>query len=214
MIRPDYVSRETGARLLDMSADTWDAMVARGRLPKPVMVGINGTTPRWRWADVEKALQAPSTSSDDDPDDEPFFPGGGTWHGQGRAAWRCLMGSRLSASRTAPPITIGRRGGARQEPGRAWRSEKTRHIPISGRRLPALQASRSRRRGDRSMPSSPNFAPARNGHCSGRGRGRIIRCTSAAYPMRPETGRWPRSPSRTCTDGATPWPTLRLPPTT
>lgn len=53
---PSYVSRETGALELDISVDTWDAMVKLGKLPKPRPTGIAGTTPRWKWSEVESAL--------------------------------------------------------------------------------------------------------------------------------------------------------------
>ena len=71
---PTYVSRETGAAELDMSVDTWDAMVKAGRLPAPLPTGISGTTPRWRWKDVETALggrKKPKAESQP----EPFFRG-------------------------------------------------------------------------------------------------------------------------------------------
>jgi hypothetical protein len=71
---PSYVSRETGAAELDMSTDTWDAMVKAGRLPQPLPAGISGTTPRWRWSDVEKALGgSPPVAPQSEP--EPFFRG-------------------------------------------------------------------------------------------------------------------------------------------
>jgi predicted DNA-binding transcriptional regulator AlpA len=71
---PAYVSRETGAALLDISVDTWDAMVKGGRLPKPVRIGISGTTPRWRWADIDEALSGKrDLNADNEP--EPFFRG-------------------------------------------------------------------------------------------------------------------------------------------
>lgn len=71
---PTYVSRATGAAELDMSVDLWDAMVKSGRLPPPTLVGISGTTPRWRWAAVEAALggrKKPAALSEP----EPFFRG-------------------------------------------------------------------------------------------------------------------------------------------
>src|SRR5688572_12885816 len=68
---PTYVSRETGAAELDMSVDTWDAMVRAGHLPPAIYVGIAGTTPRWRWADVDAKLSAQGKAAETDP--EPFF---------------------------------------------------------------------------------------------------------------------------------------------
>lgn len=68
---PAYVSRERGSAELDISIDTWDAMVKAERLPRPVFIGINGTTPRWRWADVDATLSAQTENGDAEP--EPFF---------------------------------------------------------------------------------------------------------------------------------------------
>ena len=70
---PSYVSRKTGARELDISPDTWDAMVKNGGLPGPVLIGISGTTPRWRWKDVERAL----CMDEEKAEPEPFFRGEG-----------------------------------------------------------------------------------------------------------------------------------------
>lgn len=71
---PAFVSRETGAAELDMSVDTWDAMVKAGKLPRPVPTGIAGTTPRWRWAEVESALCGTrKKAAECEP--EPFFRG-------------------------------------------------------------------------------------------------------------------------------------------
>lgn len=69
---PSFVSRETGAAELDFSVDTWDAMVREGKLPPPVRTGIAGTTPRWRWKDVEAALggEVPKRVQSEE---EPFF---------------------------------------------------------------------------------------------------------------------------------------------
>lgn len=69
---PTFVSRETGAAELDFSVDTWDAMVAAGKLPPPLKTGIAGTTPRWRWKDVEAALggDVPKRA---ESEPEPFF---------------------------------------------------------------------------------------------------------------------------------------------
>jgi hypothetical protein len=68
---PAYVSRETGAAELEISPDTWDGMVDQGLLPKPVQVGIAGTTPRWCWADVVRQL----SGKDETEESEPFFRG-------------------------------------------------------------------------------------------------------------------------------------------
>lgn len=84
---PSYVSRETGAAELDISTDTWDEMVKNGRLPKPIKVGTAGTTPRWRWEDVDAVLSGrrPITP---ECEPEPFFRGlaNGTQKDRGRAA--------------------------------------------------------------------------------------------------------------------------------
>lgn len=52
---PAYVDRETGAAELRISADTWDQWVKEGRLPRPAP-GFPESTPRWRWADVDRSL--------------------------------------------------------------------------------------------------------------------------------------------------------------
>ena len=77
---PSYVSRETGAAELDISTDTWDAMVKVGQIPMPVPAGISGTTPRWRWADVDAALSGRSETAMVAP--EPFFRSVG--HGEAK----------------------------------------------------------------------------------------------------------------------------------
>lgn len=78
---PSYVSRETGAAELDISVDTWDAMVKAGRIPPPHEAGIAGTTPRWRWADVDAALGGRrKLTVQSEP--EPFFRG--LRHGQAK----------------------------------------------------------------------------------------------------------------------------------
>lgn len=47
---PTFVSRETGAAELDFSVDTWDAMVAAGKLPPPIRDGL------WWWPDIDRAI--------------------------------------------------------------------------------------------------------------------------------------------------------------
>jgi predicted DNA-binding transcriptional regulator AlpA len=83
---PAYVSREQGAAELCLSADTWDAMVRNGQIPQPVKTGISGTTPRWRWADVDAALSGRAETSMMAP--EPFFrePSNGATKDRRRAA--------------------------------------------------------------------------------------------------------------------------------
>lgn len=80
---PSFVSRETGAAELDFSVDTWDAMVAAGRIPPPFDMGITGTTPRWRWKDVEGALVGKKPKrAESEP--EPFFRRIGNGQGKER----------------------------------------------------------------------------------------------------------------------------------
>jgi hypothetical protein len=52
---PTYVSREVGAAELCISPETWDAMVARGELPKPDHK-IGDVMPRWKWDHIEAWL--------------------------------------------------------------------------------------------------------------------------------------------------------------
>lgn len=68
---PAFVSRETGAAELDLSVDTWDAMVKAGKLPPPVPAGITGATPRWLWEDVKAAMLGKMPKVQSEP--EPFF---------------------------------------------------------------------------------------------------------------------------------------------
>jgi predicted DNA-binding transcriptional regulator AlpA len=68
-----YVTREEGAAELRISPSTWDELVERGDLPKPIRLGRMGTILRWRWADVDSRLRG----DDADPPDEPYFRGVG-----------------------------------------------------------------------------------------------------------------------------------------
>jgi hypothetical protein len=61
---PAYVSRETGAAELMISPETWDRWVDEGILPKPAP-HMPSSTPRWRWADVDRKL-AGATDTDAD----------------------------------------------------------------------------------------------------------------------------------------------------
>jgi hypothetical protein len=65
-----YVTREEGAAELRISPSTWDEMVDCGQLPRPVLMGRNGTIKRWRWADVDSRLR-----NDDARSPEPYFRG-------------------------------------------------------------------------------------------------------------------------------------------
>ena len=71
---PAYVSRDVGAAELCISPDTWDTWLKEGILPPPCDLGITGTTPRWRWADVDEALSRRKRESSECPP-EPFFRG-------------------------------------------------------------------------------------------------------------------------------------------
>lgn len=79
---PSFVSREIGAAELCISPDTWDALVRRGVLPRPVMIGDN---PRWRWDHVVAALDA--AGRDAAPSD-PFTAGLGNGQTQRRGRGR------------------------------------------------------------------------------------------------------------------------------
>jgi len=75
---PDYVSAETLAYRLDCSRSKIDADVRAGLLPKPIGVG---TMQRWRWADVEEAIEAQNALASGNGagaaslDDDPFIVG-------------------------------------------------------------------------------------------------------------------------------------------
>jgi hypothetical protein len=52
---PAYVDRAVGSAELGISPETWDNWVDRGILPPPAP-GFPASTPRWRWADVDRKL--------------------------------------------------------------------------------------------------------------------------------------------------------------
>ncbi|MDP4022345.1 hypothetical protein Q8W71_06900 [Methylobacterium sp. NEAU 140] len=56
-----YMSRATLARELDMSESTVSDMVRRGILPRPLR--FSAGCMRWRWADVDMALQSLGNSA-------------------------------------------------------------------------------------------------------------------------------------------------------
>lgn len=56
-ITPLFVCRDTGARLLEICAQTWDEWVRAGILPEPYRLGINGTTPRWDLEEVREHIR-------------------------------------------------------------------------------------------------------------------------------------------------------------
>jgi hypothetical protein len=72
---PAYVSREVGAAELGISPETWDRWVADGTLP-PSAPGFPASTPRWKWADVDRRLSAPATAEESVAAD-PFMTGAG-----------------------------------------------------------------------------------------------------------------------------------------
>jgi predicted DNA-binding transcriptional regulator AlpA len=64
-VSPDYVSRDTLAKLLDCAPSTIDALVERGVLPKPFHLLPNCV--RWRRLDVDAAIQTLQASGGEDP---------------------------------------------------------------------------------------------------------------------------------------------------
>jgi hypothetical protein len=68
---PAYVSREVGAAELQISPETWDRWVEDGILP-PAAPGFPQSTPRWKWADVDRMLSAPLEHL---ANDDPFMAG-------------------------------------------------------------------------------------------------------------------------------------------
>lgn len=53
---PSYLSRSSLARELDCSESTVDEMVRRGVIPPPLR--LSSGCVRWRWADIDLALQS------------------------------------------------------------------------------------------------------------------------------------------------------------
>lgn len=58
---PSYVDRMSGSAELRISPETWDRWVDEGRLP-PCAPGFPPSTPRWRWADIDRKLSGGGTS--------------------------------------------------------------------------------------------------------------------------------------------------------
>ena len=56
---PAYVCRQTAARELDMSDDTFDKYVREGILPQPKR---RGELKRWKWSEIVAALDGGSIS--------------------------------------------------------------------------------------------------------------------------------------------------------
>jgi hypothetical protein len=67
---PAYVSCEVGAAELGISPETWNRWVADGTLP-PCAPGFPASTPRWKWADVDRKLSSPA-AAEDSADVDPF----------------------------------------------------------------------------------------------------------------------------------------------
>ena len=63
---PAYVSREVGAAELQISPETWDRWVDDGILPSSAP-GFPQSTPRWKWADVDRKLSGLPEDSTIDP---------------------------------------------------------------------------------------------------------------------------------------------------
>ncbi len=78
MIWPDYCTRETLAKRLELKPGAIDQLVTRGILPAPVMIG---DALRWKWATVEQALEGTRRGMDsarsctDDSGEDPFIQG-------------------------------------------------------------------------------------------------------------------------------------------
>jgi predicted DNA-binding transcriptional regulator AlpA len=72
-VSAEYVSAETLAQLLDCSKTTVHGYVRRGILPRPIRIG---DLVRWRWVDVEKAIQCLEGGDDSHADhDDPYIEG-------------------------------------------------------------------------------------------------------------------------------------------
>lgn len=74
---PDYCTRETLAKRLELKPGAIDQLVTRGILPVPQMIG---DAMRWRWATVEAALSGgrhgmDSARAGDDAGEDPFIAG-------------------------------------------------------------------------------------------------------------------------------------------
>jgi hypothetical protein len=65
---PAFVDRVTGAAELLVSPQTWDNWVKEGRLPPP-SEGFPESTPRWRWADVDRKMSGKKLVAANDDDE-------------------------------------------------------------------------------------------------------------------------------------------------
>lgn len=69
----EYCSAETLAARLDCSKTTIHGYVRRGILPRPIRIG---DLVRWRWLDVEKAIESIETGDDSHADaHDPYLEG-------------------------------------------------------------------------------------------------------------------------------------------
>ena len=72
-VAAEYVSADTLAQLLDCSKTTVHGYVRRGILPRPIRIG---ELVRWRWVDVEKAIQSLEAGGDSHAHhDDPYLEG-------------------------------------------------------------------------------------------------------------------------------------------
>jgi hypothetical protein len=68
--RAEFVCRETVARRLEMSVDTWDKWVRDGYAPPPAIV--RGQIIRWHWPQVEARFTQDQISA---AESDPFMQG-------------------------------------------------------------------------------------------------------------------------------------------
>lgn len=71
---PQFASRETCAAEFDVCVATWDDWVKSGIVPKPYMLGKNGTTPRWSWDEIREYIMARGKSRSSEVDNPHFNP--------------------------------------------------------------------------------------------------------------------------------------------
>lgn len=62
---PIFVCRETAARRLEISSDTFDVWVSSGFLPRAHV--DRGQIKRWHWPTLERALVGRETKAESDP---------------------------------------------------------------------------------------------------------------------------------------------------
>jgi predicted DNA-binding transcriptional regulator AlpA len=59
IVVPAYVCKQTAARMLDMSDDTFDKYVREGTLPQPKR---RGKLTRWKWSEIVAVLDGESAA--------------------------------------------------------------------------------------------------------------------------------------------------------